>query len=105
MAKIEASAKVTSKGQITIPISARQAMGLGEGDLVRFTVLDGGKVEIAKLASIESDDRVVAAYLAFLETDMLRNPSKLVPFERPASVNELIKGVDLTGWLDEDQLA
>lgn len=80
-------------------------MGLGEGDLVRFTVLDGGKVEIAKLTSIESDDRVVAAYLAFLEADLLRHPSKLVPFQRPAGVDELIEGVDLTGWLDEDQLA
>jgi antitoxin PrlF len=105
MAKIQVNAKLTSKGQITIPVSARQALGIAEGDLVRFTVLEGGRVELQKEESVDSSDRVVAAYLSFLESDMVKHPSKLVPFDRPESVDDLIAGVDLAGWLDEDQLA
>ena len=35
-------AKVTSKGQITIPISIRKALGLREGDKVLFLEQNGG---------------------------------------------------------------
>jgi antitoxin PrlF len=36
-------AKVTSKGQVTIPIEVRNALGLHEGDTVRFEVDDSGR--------------------------------------------------------------
>lgn len=35
-------ATVTSKGQVTIPVEVRRAMGLGAQDLVTFTVMPGG---------------------------------------------------------------
>ena len=35
-------ARLTSKGQITIPAEVRKAMGLGTGERVVFTVLDDG---------------------------------------------------------------
>lgn len=35
---MDVSAKVTSKGQITIPLEVRQALGIGEGDQVVFRV-------------------------------------------------------------------
>jgi AbrB family looped-hinge helix DNA binding protein len=38
-----ASATVTSKGQITIPISVRQALGLDAGDRVLFVELEKGQ--------------------------------------------------------------
>jgi AbrB family looped-hinge helix DNA binding protein len=38
-----ATATVTSKGQITIPISVRQALGLDAGDRVEFLDLERGK--------------------------------------------------------------
>jgi AbrB family looped-hinge helix DNA binding protein len=41
-----ASAKVTSKGQITIPKVIRDALGLETGDQVEFLVHDQGLVEI-----------------------------------------------------------
>ena len=105
MTLIQSSAKVTSKGQVTIPIATRKALDLQEGDLVAFRILDGGKVELFKESSIQSDDAVVAAYLKLLEKDMLENPAKLVPLNRPEGLSELLSGVDLEGWLDEDQLS
>jgi AbrB family looped-hinge helix DNA binding protein len=38
---MDVSAKVTSKGQVTIPKPVRDALGLAEGDLVLFRVVDG----------------------------------------------------------------
>jgi antitoxin PrlF len=105
MANIESKAKLTSKGQVTIPIAARKALDLQEGDSIAFRVLDGGKVEMFKESSVSSDDSVVAAYLKFLEQDLLANPGKLAPFVRPKGVDALIKEVDLEGWLDEETKA
>ncbi len=36
------SSTLTSKGQITIPATVRQRMGLGTGDRVEFVEIDGG---------------------------------------------------------------
>ena len=41
-----ASATVTSKGQITIPIRVREALGLDAGDRVEFIEIDKGKFVI-----------------------------------------------------------
>jgi antitoxin PrlF len=102
MANIESKAKLTSKGQVTIPIAARKALDLNEGDSIAFRVLDGGKVEMFKDSAVVADDAVVAAYLSFLEKDLISHPGKLVPFVRPEGVEELVAGVDLEGWLESD---
>lgn len=39
-----ARAKVTSKGQITLPKAIRDALGLDESSTVEFTLTDGGAV-------------------------------------------------------------
>ena len=41
-----ASATVTSKGQITIPIRVREALGLDAGDRIEFVEIDKGKFAI-----------------------------------------------------------
>ncbi len=40
-------AKVTSKGQITIPLQVRQVMHLGTGDGVEFIATNDGRFELA----------------------------------------------------------
>ena len=42
-----ASAKLTSKGQITIPINVRKRLGLRAGDRVQFVEADKGKFLIS----------------------------------------------------------
>ena len=41
-----ASATVTSKGQVTIPVRVREALGLDAGDRVEFVEIDKGKFAI-----------------------------------------------------------
>ncbi|HKC71043.1 MAG TPA: AbrB/MazE/SpoVT family DNA-binding domain-containing protein [Terriglobales bacterium] len=41
-----ASATVTSKGQITIPVRVREALGLDAGDRVEFVEIEKGKFAI-----------------------------------------------------------
>lgn len=41
---MDVPAKVTSKGQVTLPKSVREALGLKEGDRVLFRVLKGRAV-------------------------------------------------------------
>ena len=56
-------AKVTSKGQVTIPADVRDAMGVREGDKVLFVRMDDGSVVIrssnldALRRAHEGDDR------------------------------------------------
>ena len=102
MANIESKAKLTSKGQVTIPIAARKALDLQEGDSIAFRVLDGGKVEMFKVTSGSSNEATVAAYLKFLEQELNAKSGQLNPFARPKSVEALIKRVQLDDWLDED---
>ncbi|WP_025272779.1 AbrB/MazE/SpoVT family DNA-binding domain-containing protein [Haloglycomyces albus] len=39
-------AKVTSKGQVTVPAAIRRAMGLHDGSVVRFVATDHGTYEL-----------------------------------------------------------
>lgn len=43
------SAKVMSRGQVTIPVDVRKALGVSEGDRVSF-VVDGDEVRIVNAA-------------------------------------------------------
>ncbi len=43
------SAKVMAKGQVTIPVDVRKALGVGEGDRISF-VVDGNNVRIVNAA-------------------------------------------------------
>jgi AbrB family looped-hinge helix DNA binding protein len=45
-----AESKVTSKGQTTIPVEVRQALGIHAGDIVRYQI-DGGEVKLIKKRS------------------------------------------------------
>lgn len=103
MAAFESTAKLTSKSQTTIPLAVRKALGVGPEDRIVFRVLEGGRVEVEK-APNPADDVVVAAYLRFIERDIIENPHKLVPLVRDPEMDKLLEGVDITDWLDEDQL-
>ncbi len=41
-----ATATVTSKGQITIPASVREALNIGTGDRVEFVEVESGRYEV-----------------------------------------------------------
>ncbi len=45
---MDVAARITSKGQVTIPKPVREALNLGEGDQVVFRVIDGGRAILAR---------------------------------------------------------
>ena len=45
-----ASAMITSKGQVTIPATVREALGLDAGDRIEFVQIDKGKFSIVPAA-------------------------------------------------------
>lgn len=45
---MDIAARVTSKGQVTIPKPVRDALKLGEGDQVVFRVIEGGRAILAR---------------------------------------------------------
>jgi len=60
---VDAAAKVTSKGQVTIPKAVRDAMGIKEGDEVVFRV-EGNRAVLARtpqFLELASTIRVPAA--------------------------------------------
>jgi antitoxin PrlF len=55
-------ATLTSKYQATIPRAVREALAVGYGDRIEFTVAPGGEVRITKLVDPERE------YLKAIET-------------------------------------
>jgi len=54
------TATITSKGQVTIPLSVRQSMRLGAGDRIDFVREQGGRYKlIPKSLSVKSLEGIV----------------------------------------------
>ncbi|MGC8702863.1 MAG: type II toxin-antitoxin system PrlF family antitoxin [Thiomonas sp.] len=68
MPEIHAVATLTSKGQLTVPKSIRQALGVGTGSKVAFD-LRGGEVVVTR-AEAEQEDPAISAFLGLLEADI-----------------------------------
>jgi len=69
-------AKITSKGQITIPVNIRRKLGVKEGDKVLF-VEEGGKIYILN-ASMEALKEAQAAFAGEAERAGLKNEDDVV---------------------------
>jgi antitoxin PrlF len=68
MPEIHEIATLTSKGQITLPRSIRQALGVDTGGKVAFDVLNGDVV--VTQADAEHNDPAIGAFLQLLEADI-----------------------------------
>ncbi len=68
MPEIHEVATLTSKGQITLPKSIRQMLGVGTGGKVAFD-LRGGEVVVTR-ADAEHEDPAIGAFLTLLARDI-----------------------------------
>ena len=68
MPGIHEQATLTSKGQITLPKSIRQALGVDTGGKIAFE-LRGGEVIVTR-ADAEHEDPAIGAFLDLLEQDI-----------------------------------
>ncbi|MBN6742725.1 type II toxin-antitoxin system PrlF family antitoxin [Acidithiobacillus sp. MC6.1] len=69
MPHIHEVATLTSKGQITLPKSIRQALDIGVGAKVAFD-LRGAEVVVTRVEGAEHEDPAIGAFLALLANDI-----------------------------------
>jgi len=69
MPVIQEVATVTSKGQITLPKSIRQALGADTGSKLSFELRGNNEVVVTR-ADAEHEDPAIAAFLALLARDI-----------------------------------
>jgi antitoxin PrlF len=93
---LTAESTLTSRYQTTIPNEVRQVLGLQKNDKIRYSVQPDGTVLMTRVA-IDDDDRVMAAFLTFLEQDMIRNPGQiqLVPADLLSRAEVLLDGMEI----------
>jgi antitoxin PrlF len=93
MSLIETTSRLTAQNQTTIPVAVRKALGLNSNDRIKFVIMGDGKVELAK-DEPETSDVAVAAYLRFLEADIIANPQKLSVLERDEELAAKLASVE-----------
>lgn len=69
MPTIHELATITSKGQITLPKSIRQALGVDAGGKVSFNLDERGQVTVSRAVS-EHKDPAIGAFLNILAADI-----------------------------------
>ena len=69
MTTIHEVVTITAKGQITLPKSIRQALGVDCGDKVAFD-LRGSQVIVSRAHESPHEDPAIGAFLALLEADI-----------------------------------
>lgn len=89
----EETGTLTSKGQVTIPKSVRQALGLSEGDQIAFRVDETGVT--VRRADNQADDPAIASFLSFLAKDIAAHPEHLKAFPKDLATHiaRLVKNV------------
>ena len=69
MSIIHEVATITAKGQITLPKSIRQALGVDVGAKVAFELHEDGQIVVSR-ADAEHEDPAIAAFLDLLSGDI-----------------------------------
>ena len=69
MSIIHEVATITAKGQITLPKSVRQALGVDVGAKVAFELHEDGQIVVSR-ADTEHEDPVIGAFLDLLADDI-----------------------------------
>jgi len=69
MASIETVATITTKGQITLPKSIRQALGVDSGDKIKFYLMDD-QVVVTRINENSHEDPAIKSFLSLLEKDI-----------------------------------
>ena len=60
---MEARARMTSKGQVTVPVEVRRALGIEEGDLLVFEVADAYATVRRRRPTLDVAEEVRSRYL------------------------------------------
>ena len=100
MPSIHAVATLTAKGQITLPKSIRQALGVDAGGRVAFDI-KGSKVVVSRVDEGSEEDPAIAGFLAVLERD-IRNGYHIVTLPQDLAQAMLVAAQSLDITVDEE---
>lgn len=90
-------ATLTDRFQNTVPAAVRKALGLRKRDRIAYVIRDG-QVTLERVdAPAEQVDPAVQAFLGFLDTQMIADPARLMPFggAMAARAAALVDGMDV----------
>lgn len=76
MSEVMDVAKVTSKGQVTIPSDVRKSLGIREGDKVLFIKMEDGSI-VLKGSNLEAVDRAYQGFAGAAEKAGLNDDEDL----------------------------
>ena len=99
MLRIHETATLTSKGQITLPKSIRQALGVDAGGKLAFD-LQGSQVIVTRAEDASNEDPAIASFLALLEQDIATGQN--VTAIPPDLARSMIEAAKNSGDLDEE---
>lgn len=99
MSTIQEVATITSKGQITLPKSIRQLLGVDAGSKIAFDLQQDGRITVSRVP-IDHEDPAIHAFLSILAKDIQtgRHIQRL-PDELTRS---MLSNADYNVNLDED---
>lgn len=78
VAVLEKASTIYKKGQTTLPVEVRNALGVSPGDSVTFRVEGDGTVIVCK-SEERDDDPAIASFLEFLANDIQHRPEAIQP--------------------------
>ena len=105
MQTIHEVATLTSKGQITLPKSIRQALGVDVGGKIAFD-LEGSDVVVRRVSDLDQADPAILGFLSVLENDIRSGkhittlPESLIASMRSVLVSGTAADDDITGEVD-----
>ena len=103
MPHIQEIATITSKGQITLPKSIRQALGVNSGGKVVFD-FDGKAITVSRANAEEHTDPAIAQFVALLERDLAEGKNvTALPDALTKSMQQVLKTpIDLSEDIEGD---
>jgi antitoxin PrlF len=102
MPVLELESTLTDKYQTTVPSPVRKALKLGKRDRIVFRVdADRETVTLAKHATADDADPVIASFLAFITRDLVAHPERLRPL--PASLIKRARALTAGMKVDLDE--
>ncbi|MFA5845110.1 MAG: AbrB/MazE/SpoVT family DNA-binding domain-containing protein [Coriobacteriia bacterium] len=90
---MEARARMTSKGQVTVPVEVRRALGVEEGDMLVFEVAGAYATVRKRRPTLEVAEEVRARYMGGREPRSITNREAIEEHfasEQEASVGDVL---------------
>ena len=96
VAVLEKPTTIYAKGQTTVPVEVRNALGVVPGDSITFCLGGDGTVCVRKTEDpVDAEDPALEAFLTFLAEDVQRRPQEIRPMTESLEqrLRELTAGV------------